>query len=34
MEKAQLIDILENSPSIKLLKMKPKNLRFFLVFSA
>ena len=32
MEKAQLIDILENSPSIKLLKMKPKNLRFFLVF--
>lgn len=32
MEKAQLIDILDNSPSIKLLKMKPKNLKFFLIF--
>ena len=31
MEKAQLIDILDSSPSIKLLKMKPKNLKFFLV---
>ena len=32
MEKTQLIDILDNSPSIKLLKMKPKNLKFFLTF--
>lgn len=32
METAQLMDILDNSPSIKLLKMKPKNLKFFLAF--
>lgn len=32
MEKTQLIDILDNSPSIKLLKMRPENLKFFLVF--
>lgn len=32
MDKAQLIDILDNSPSIKLLKMRPKNLKFFLTF--
>lgn len=32
MERTQLIDILDNSPSIKLLKMKPKNLKFFLTF--
>ena len=32
MEKTQLIDILDNSPSIKLLKMKPGNLKFFLTF--
>lgn len=32
MEKTQLIDILDNSPSIKLLKMKPENLKFFLTF--
>lgn len=31
MDQTQLIDILDNSPSIKLLKMKPKNLKFFLV---
>lgn len=32
MEKTQLIDISNNSPSIKLLKMKPENLKFFLTF--
>ena len=32
MEKTQLIDILDNSPSIKLMKMKPENLKFFLTF--
>lgn len=32
MDKIQLIDILENSPSIKLLKMRTKNLKFFLLF--
>ncbi|EJW91978.1 hypothetical protein EVA_19932 [gut metagenome] len=32
MDKTQLSDILDNSPSIKLLKMRPKNLKFFLTF--
>lgn len=32
MDPTQLSDILDNSPSIKLLKMRPKNLKFFLTF--
>lgn len=32
MDKTQLSDILNHSPSIKLLRMRPKNLEFFLSF--